>query len=84
MEGARIGRRRMSVHYALAQVRTMPIVDAHVNQMKGVASIAGIDPVTQTVRTIAILHQPTIRIPDGVDAEGRAAFTHRPCEEAAS
>lgn len=82
LEGPRIGTRRLSVDYALAQVRTMQIAGVTVTTTSGhtTASITVTDPFTQAARYAAVLHLPTIRVPDGHDPDGRPTHTDRPCE----
>lgn len=83
IEGPRIPRRRLSVDYALAQLRNLHIVSARVQRDRtGVTAIlSGIDPVTQTVRTVAAIHTPTIRVADGHDEHGKPTHRDTPCEE---
>lgn len=82
IEGSRIPRRRLSVDYALAQLRNLHIVSARVQRDRtGTAAIlSGVDPITQTVRTVAAVHSPTIRVDDGHDENGRPTFHHLSCE----
>ncbi|WP_353107894.1 hypothetical protein [Gordonia sp. (in: high G+C Gram-positive bacteria)] len=83
IEGSRIPRRRLSVAYALTQLRNLNIVSVHVQHDRTgtSATVAGIDPVTQTVRTIAALSAPSVLVTDGFDEHGKPTHHHQPCED---
>ena len=80
IEGSRIPRRRLSVDYALAQLRNLHIVSARVHHDRTgtTAILSGVDPITQTVRTVAAVHSPTIRVDDGHDEHGKPTYKDQP------